>query len=371
LARHLEAAITAHRTARIPLGELRNAAHAADLSLAGDPDARRKLAAVLDELTTAGIIRTPVNRTAWNHTVQPPLPNWVQRPAARRTSAPIPEAVTTAWHARLSWAATFIATERPTTAELTLLHTANRYVAGHQPAKVVPMRERSWDLLRNEKALDTLSRGRLFAPNRLTLADLHCERIPLPIIQWPVGNGPAALLVENHTTAHSLAHCLRADGSIGRVVWTGGSQLPQILASLPDDWTSPLYYYGDLDLRGIEIAADGHAQAQALGLGPLTPAASLYRLLLDIGDPVKAKSRPRTIAAEHILAWLPPDLRAPVAAIITEGLRIPQEATGMDQFAGIDPADFDLFQSVSRSANQDTVIGQRPVTGRSVPMTSR
>ncbi|WP_028193270.1 Wadjet anti-phage system protein JetD domain-containing protein [Salinispora pacifica] len=344
LARHLAATVTAHRTARIPLGILRTAAHAADLSLAGDPDARRKLAGALDELTVAGIIRKPAaaTRAAWDHTLQPPLPNWVQRPVAERPPTAGPATVTTTWHARLAWAATFVATERPTDNELALLHAANRYLAEHQPPEIVPMRERSWELLREEKALDTLSRGRLFAANRLTLADLHCERIPLPLVQWQIGDGPAALMVENHTTAHSLAHWLPADGSVGTVIWTGGSQLPQILASIPADWTRPLHYYGDLDLRGIEIAADGDHHSQALGLGPLTPASNLYRLLLDVGTPIKPRTRARLIAADHaILNWFPPDLRTPIGVIIAAGLRIPQEATGRSQLISIDPKDFD------------------------------
>ncbi|MFF5230306.1 Wadjet anti-phage system protein JetD domain-containing protein [Dactylosporangium sp. NPDC000521] len=351
LASHLAAAVAAHRTGRIPLSVLRAAAHTADLSLAGDADARRKLAAALDELTTNGIIRRPANRAAWDHTIQPPLPNWVQRRTERQSPTPAPATVTTAWHARLAWAAAFVADERPTTAELTLLHAANRYLAGHQPNDIVPMRERSWELLHDEKALDTLSRGRLFTPNRLTPTDLHCERIPLPIIQWQVGAGTDALMVENHTTAHSLARWLHPDDTIGVVIWTGGNQLPQVLASLPTDWQRPLHYYGDLDLRGIEIAADGTNHAQALGLGPLTPASNLYRLLLQCGTPQKPKTRVRHVAADDgILDWFPPDLRQPIGAIIAAGLRIPQEATGTKQLASIDPRTFSLVRSAAASA---------------------
>ncbi|MEU8216721.1 Wadjet anti-phage system protein JetD domain-containing protein [Micromonospora taraxaci] len=354
LARHLAATVAAHRTARIPLSALRTAAHAADLSLAGDPNARRKLAAALDELTTAGIIRAPAKRAAWDHTIQPPLPTWVQRLATKQRPTPEPAAVTTTWHARLAWAAPFVAAERPTDAELALLHAANRYLAGHQPTEIVPMRERSWELLHDEKALDTISRGRLFAKNRLTLAHLHCARIPLPIVQWHVGDGPAALMVENHTTAHSLARWLPAEGSVGTVIWTGGSQLPQILASLPPGWTSSLFYYGDLDLRGIEIAADGDRHAQALGLGPLAPASNLYKLLLDTGVPIKPKTRTRLVAADHaILDWFPSDLRAPIGAIIAAGLRIPQEATGRKQLANIEPQVFKLLQLDGRLPSAD------------------
>ncbi|MEU8658042.1 hypothetical protein, partial [Actinoplanes philippinensis] len=246
LARCLHDTIRSHRTARIPLDELRRAAHSADLSLAGDPGGRRRLADAIDQLVTAGLLRLPVKRDAWDNTIQPPLPTWVQRPAVTRPARPATAPVTTAWHARLAWAATFIESERPSTAELALLHAANRFLAENSPPPVVAMRERSWELLRDEKALDTLSRGRLFARHRLKLSDLYCRRVPLPIAQWEIGEGPAALLVENHTTAHTLAQWLPADGQVGVVIYSGGSQLPQMLASLPDGWASPLYYYGDL-----------------------------------------------------------------------------------------------------------------------------
>lgn len=258
-----------------------------------------------------------------------------------RPTEPAPATVPIAWHARLSWAAGLIDRGRPTPAELVLLKTVNDYLARGVPRPVVPIRERSYDLLGDEKALDAISRGRLFAEGRLTLTDLYCERLPLPIASWPVGAGPVTLLVENHTTAHTLARWLPATGQIGAVIYSAGSQLPQILASLPPDHAGPLYYYGDLDLRGVEIAADGHQRALELGLGPLKPAAGLYRLLVQVGKPMPVKSRLRSPSGPHVYDWLPPSNRAHIEKIIANGDRIAQEATGSDVLASQDPFAFE------------------------------
>lgn len=343
LAARLAEAIAAHRTAKITLTDLRRHAYNADLSLAGNPDARRRLADTITELRDAGLIRVPAASAAWDHTVQPGLPTWVQRPPKAKPTPSQPTTVAISWHARLSWAAALIDRGRPTPAELTLLKTVNNYLAHGHPRPIVPIRERSYDLLGDEKALDTISRGRLFTEGRLTLADLYCERLPLPIASWPVGAGPVTLLVENHTTAHTLAQWLPTPGQIGTVIYSAGSQLPQILASLPTDHTGPLYYFGDLDLRGVEIAADGNHRALELGLGPLEPAAGLYRLLLHAGKPMPAKSRLRSPSGAHVYDWLPPHTRTRIEEIIASGARIAQEAVGSDVLATLDPSTFDVL----------------------------
>ena len=343
LATRLAAAIAAHRTAKMTLSDLRRHAYTADLSLAGNPDARRRLADAITELCDAGLIRTPAKGSAWDHTVQPALPTWVQRPPKIRSTEPAPATLPIAWHARLSWAAALVDRGRPTPAELILLKTVNDYLAHGVPRAVVPIRERSYDLLGDEKALDTISRGRLFSEGRLTLADLYCERLPLPIASWPVGAGAATLLVENHTTAHTLARWRPTTGQIGAVIYSAGSQLPQILASLPTDMAGPLYYFGDLDLRGVEIAADGHQRALELGLGPLKPAAGLYRLLLQVGKPMPVKSRVRSPSGPHVYDWLPPSTRTHIEQIIASGDRIAQEATGSDVLAKQDRRTFDVL----------------------------
>jgi hypothetical protein len=246
-----------------------------------------------------------------------------------------------AWHASLSWAAAFIAREHPTPAEMSLLEAANRYLAEANPRTTIAARERSLQLLHDEKALDTLSRGRLFEPGRLTLTDLRCIRLPLPVPTWPIGDGPAILLIENHTTAHTLAHWLGAGGAVGTVIWSGGNQLPQILQSMPDTHGRSLSYFGDLDHRGIEIAADGNQVAHDLGLGPLHPAGGLYRLLLQAGAPIPSKIRTPAKSPNPALAWLPLDLRDQVAEILISGYRIAQEAVNAEILAALSPTEYD------------------------------
>ncbi|MEU8664710.1 hypothetical protein, partial [Actinoplanes philippinensis] len=132
---------------------------------------------------------------------------------------------------------------------------------------------------------------------------------------------------------------------------------PQMLASLPDGWASPLYYYGDLDLRGIEIAADGHERAQDLGLGPLTCASPLYRLLLEVGTAIKPKSRPRTAVTKEVLNWFPAELQEPIADLVATGMRIPQEATGLRQFTQLSTEQFDPLGTTRTVSEHDPVAG--------------
>ena len=163
----------------------------------------------------------------------------------------------------------------------------------------------------------------------------------MPLATWSVGVGPVTLLVENHTTAHTLAGWLPPAGDIGEVIFSAGSQLPQVLASLPEDHAGPLAHFGDLDLRGVEIAADGHQRSLDLGLGPLLPAGGLYRLILQVGKAKPTKSRRRVPAGPQVYGSLPTDLQEPVEQIIAAGSRIAQEAASTDVLAGLDTSTFD------------------------------
>jgi hypothetical protein len=70
------------------------------------------------------------------------------------------------WHATLGWAAA----GGWTAEEERLLHAVNDWLIPGRPKTVVPVQERSLELLGDEKALARYLRGRLFrVPGRLTL----------------------------------------------------------------------------------------------------------------------------------------------------------------------------------------------------------
>src|SRR4051794_11859496 len=250
----------------------------------GSPDARRRLLAAISELAAAGHVTLPAaGGTGWEPAPRPALPRWVSRPAATKATAPAEKPVS--WHAALSGVPTSLATERPRTGERALRRGVTAFLGAGGSPLVVPLRERSLQLTGDEKFLDPLSRGRLFPPGRLTLELISARRTSPPVARHPVGSGPVTLLVENWSTYESLAAALPADGEVGTVAYSAGNSLGAVLTALADDPPVALAYFGDLDVRGLEIAAAGSRLATELGLPPLVPATVLYRLLVDHGQP--------------------------------------------------------------------------------------
>lgn len=336
LAAALAQTVAGYRQARVPIEVLRQAALDADLSLRGSPDARRRLAAALDELAAAGVVRQPTGRAGWEELPRPRLPRWVGRP-----STPKPERTPeppVAWHAALSWVPAFLTGERPTGGERALLRAVNAFLGAGGSALVVPLRERSLQLTGDEKTLDTLSRGRLFTDGRLSMGLIAARRTSPPITRSTVGSGPVTLLVENWSTYESLAANLPADGEVGAVVYSAGNTLGTVLTALADDPPAALSYFGDLDARGLEMPAAADRLAGDLGLPPLTPAAALYRLLAEHGQPAPADTRPDAVRVQRAVQWLPASLRPPVRDVLCTGHRLAQEAVGLELLSATAPA---------------------------------
>lgn len=350
LAAALAQAVERHRTARIDVEDLRQAALAADLSLAGSPDARTRLADALAELELAGVVTLPVGAAGWDSWPRPRLPRWVRRRRSR-AAAPAP-ARSVGWHARLSWVPTFLATERPTATERSLLEAVNTFLAADAEHLTVPLRERSLQLIGDEKALDALSRGRLFLPGRLSLPLLCARRITPPLLRHRVGAGPVLLLVENYATYHSLAATLPADGEVGVVAYGAGNTLGAVLTTVADEPPPALAYFGDLDLRGLEIAFAAAQSVGGLGLPPLFPAAHLYALLLDHGKPATAKRHPPAERVRRALEWLPDLLRERAGDVLGRGRRLAQEAVGLELLTRVE-----LVTPVAARVGRDEVNG--------------
>jgi hypothetical protein len=343
LAAALHVGVLAHRRAKVPLVVLRKTARDADLSLAASPEARERLAAALDELAAAALVTLPKSRVLWERSASPPLPAHVTR--ARAESAPerpvAPGPPEPVWHALLSWVPAFLACQRPTTTERTLLLGVQGLLGsagGLRPP--VPLRERSLQLLGDEKALDSLMRGRLFGPRRLTLELLAAERVAPALVETATSLGPDVLLVENYATFFTLGRALAGHGNIGRVIWGAGNQVTTFLPQLVVSPAARIWYFGDLDIRGLEIGAGATVCASKLGLPPLAACADLYALLLKHGYRAPAGGRAATTArAAGAVRWLPRELRAAASRLLGDGHRLAQEAVGVDLLAALELPD--------------------------------
>jgi hypothetical protein len=336
LGRRLRDTVDAFPRSRVPLEALRATAADADVSTVADVRARGRLASAIAELAEAGIVKLPVAPRLWDRLADPPLPTWVQRPPIPRPAAP--EARPTVWHAELAWVATLERAGRLSDGDFDLLSAVNAFLARGGPTVDVPLRERSLELLGDEKALDGWRRHRLFGGGRLSLTLLGCYVTHPPVEYHEIDAAPAApwLIVENWTTYDSIVRSQPV--GVARVVFGGGRQLDTRLAAIADADPQPsaLVYYGDIDPAGLSIPLAAGRRAIDLGLPPLQPAAGLYRYLLDVGRRRRTRGRPDAALAHQVPGWLGEQLGADVLAVMHAGHRVPQEGTGIAQLPAFD-----------------------------------
>jgi hypothetical protein len=334
LAQHLADQVAAALQQKVAVEELYDAAVSFDRSLATATTARGEIRDALDELATVGLVLFPSAPRHFDTRDMPPLPMWVRRPPRERS---VREArVQRVWPAALERAGRIASRA----AEIGLLDTVAAFLrdgGGSRPN--VPMRERSLELFGDEKRLDGLVATRLFVSGALTLELLRCHTVPIPFVsQWVPGacdpQGIALLIAENHHTYASLLEVTRhsaAAGGPGRHVGYGtGSQFPSAVLSVPLLFPKPdrIVYFGDVDLKGLQIPAAANAVAAQAGLPPVAPALSLYQVLFEVSR--KRTSLPvATKVATEVAAWLGP-LADRARDSLVHGIRLPQEAVGYE-----------------------------------------
>lgn len=297
---------------------------------AGTPQGRLVLSALLDELADHHLVELPRGRAGWDD-AQPPLPRWLRLPLppkpatqSMRAMAPV------VWRRELSWAGT----DQLTRAQIEVLKTINRWLrdtdGDDNRRTVIPMRERSLEIFGDEKRLDALATTTLFAPSRLTLATLFTERIPPPLAYERVGDGGIILVIENSDTFETLSALLAGNcGQVGYVAFGSGHAFEASVARISKlVGVTDIAYYGDLDNDGLTIPQRANVSATALGLPPVRPAASLYRLLVRQDVRGRAPKQVDALVAERRVSWLPTTVRRRAADILVAGDRLPQEATG-------------------------------------------
>ncbi|MEU4396761.1 hypothetical protein [Kribbella sp. NPDC023855] len=333
LARHLADHLAASATQRVEIDVLYDAAVAFDRSLATTPCARTDIRSALDELAAAGLMTLPSSAGQFDRRADPPLPLWVRRPVRRR-EAREPRAARV-WPAALEEAGRIADRED----EFAVLETVAAFLRdGGSGRPSVPARERSLELFGDEKRLDSLSLTRLFTSGALTLDLLRCHAVPIPFVsQWvpgyPDSRGAALLIAENHHTYASLLEVTRehaAQGGFARHVGYGtGSQFPSAVLTVPllVPTAERIVYFGDVDLKGLQIPAAANLSAVGAGLPPVLPAVPLYELLFA----AQKTHRATPVAADAIAAaeWLGP-LADQARQALIDGYRYPQEAVGYE-----------------------------------------
>lgn len=305
--------------------------HEALPGAASGEKARGTLATLLYEIAEHGIIDLPTSRAKWD-AGRPALPEQVRIPAAPPAGSSAPRQQVS-WRPELDWAYG----TRLTASQTQDLLACNRWFRDthSRPGRraPLPLRERSYEIFRNEKRLGTLITGALFAPGRLTLDQLAAYREPPPLAHRRLGNGDTMLVVENSDTYATLRALLKpAPGRIRYIAFGSGRAFEasvENIAELPD--IHRIVYYGDLDADGIAIPARASINGAQHGLPPIEPAAALYRLLLahepTAGDIIASER------AHSLTAWLPEEHRQAAHALLTKGQRLAQEATNRNELS--------------------------------------
>lgn len=331
-ARHVLAAAAASGRRRVDREVLRAALWEIEPHLATSPAKRERLRAVIDELAASGHVTLPRGRALYERMALPALPDHVTLTgeAARQDR---PDAARYPWPPRLRWAAGL----QPglSREDMAVLEAIARFLSsGGERRPVVPVQERSLALFGDEKRLDALRGGRLFASGRLTLDLLRCAPAPPPFVCTRLSDRPALLVVENSAAYATFGRLLDDGVLVGVVAYGAGKHFMASIAYALELSPRPrrVLYFGDLDTDGLSIPARASERATRLGLPGVEPAAALYEVLLR-QEPRPAPGRTRAAAVPE-LGWLPEPLRRPAAAVLASGCRIPQEAVGYELLAG-------------------------------------
>jgi hypothetical protein len=315
---------------RIGVDQVRDLLFELEPHVAHSPAKRWRLHEILDELVEGTVVSLPRGRDQYDRVEQPVLPRFVivQARATRPHERRAMPAATYPWPPELRWAAHLRPPVRPD--EMDVLRTVSAFLLRGGDRPLVPVQERSLELFGDEKRLAELSRQRLFAPGRLSLAMLRCREVHPPFVFRKLSDRPTLLVVENSATYDTMLRVLDGTGPVGTVAYGAGKHFVLSVAAACDldPVPSRILYFGDLDADGLLIPARASETAAAHGLPPVEPAAALYRLLLAVA-PGAAGTAP--VAADRHVAWLPEALRGPAQAVLGRSQRLAQEHVGLER----------------------------------------
>lgn len=240
--------------------------------LSGSVDQLQALSRSLEILAGDEVVELPSSPQSRMTAVR--LPRFVTVPSARRGGRAQPWR-SYPWLRRLGWISSLSQVGDELFDDLVAI---NAWMArvGERTIPIVPVRYRSAEIFDREKRLDELSTSRLFGPGRLSFDLLACRRVAPPLAATVVGTGSDVLVVENSDTYWVVQDALRAvDGHrVGVVAWGSGRSFPSQVESLGIDVAGrgpvrgTVWYWGDLDPIGIEIAIAASGASNAIAVQP-------------------------------------------------------------------------------------------------------
>jgi len=290
--------------------------------LANDPERWEQFVALLESAEKQQLLCLPARAgDGWINTVVPARPKWVNLPTVK-TQREVFDHRGHPWNPRIAFVAE--TAYLPPTLRDVALSLQGFFSKGGEDRPFVPIKERSFDIFGDEKRLEELlNSSLLFGDGRLNLDLLRCYIVsPTPVAERFV-SGKGIFVAENEATFDSFCRIARNRDTWRLVVYGRGNEIQKCTAYLRrqmEHCDGPIDYFGDVDRQGFAIP--------------------MY--LLNAGIPV----RPFLIGYEALLGskvagntkegeWLPAPLDRIAADLFAAGRRIPQEAFGWEELAGI------------------------------------
>lgn len=260
----------------------------------------------------------------WLRNTDPILPAWIKLPPAAGEGESFD-------HKSFGWcpALTFLARERNLKRSVrnSALEIHRFFVAGGGTRPIVPVKERSYSIFGDEKKLDEIAEtATLFGAGKLTLDILRCRVVePTPVTER-FSAGAGIIVLENEATFDSFCRMSRVKPAFAAVIYGRGNEILKCAAFLrrtaSDLGTAEIEYFGDVDRRGLSIAAE--LCALLLPTVRLVPHSAGYEFLLGEVDAGEPNGSP-------LCAWLGQELSKKAATILARQSIMPQERFGWEQ----------------------------------------
>ena len=289
---------------------------------------RAWLLTVLEELDASEEIMLPARHgRQWDRTSDVVLPTKVTFYVNAQTEA-TSEWRTFAWHPTLQWV---LERTHLIPSHYEFLKTVNQGLVEGWFAQSETLKYRSLQLTGDEKRLQKLRKCRLFGPGRLSLELLGCEQEVLPLAYERFSDERTMVLFENAAPFIAAQSILKVvdNAEIGCIGYGAGKQMVKSVGYLPmiAPRLETVFYVGDLDAEGIQLAADIKRLSKDVEVQPAT---RFHRAMIDaaadlgFADGWAIKNQRRHVA-ESALGFMDHSVRAKCAQLISTGHRIPEE----------------------------------------------
>lgn len=279
-------------------------------------------------------------RTKWNKRVSPPVPEYINLLGKETNKQKIDFLKQKSWVPKLSFSVDVNNLE-----QLKILEKINDFYISknYEELLVIPIRERSMQIFKDEKKLDKLHRKGILFDGKLTLKDLKCEDIPPPLCYEVVSDfiNKPALVCENSNSFHTFCKWNQLKCTYSVIIYGNGNTFRKTHYRLNDIVKkyviSEIHYFGDIDPIGLEIPYMVNYDRLNESMLPIYPAKELYALLLSNNKSnIIEKKIANKLIDEEVFSWLESnEIIEGCKKLFNIKHRIPQEALSYEDLVSI------------------------------------